>query len=393
MESISNSTDRRPKHRRIDMMSGRNSWFGLMLAFCLVTLFAFVALPKITPGYVPGPSPDSQDYAHLAAAILHGGFLVDYDGPPHLTRYTPGFPILLAPIVAIGGLESAVIVSYVAALVLGVLSALLAWRVGGGLAAPVATALVLFNAGVFVLAHIVMSDLPSAALAVSELALLSLWTGPRSAVAAGLIAGGLVWLRPGLLVMGAAGAVGLSASPRYKLSLAWYGAGLLLPVLLLGGWQWLEFGSPFVTSYQAAGASATGSSDPSGFFSLKYVLGPPWNTYSVGTEANGPVYLRALIGIDSDTTYPGIGLIGLIGAAVMALGHGEGSRIGRFSLAANAVTLLLYVPYFFRDLRFLIIPVVLNNILAAVVITRGIAALRSAVPFGRGPNAHRRGEV
>jgi hypothetical protein len=122
-------------------------------------------------------------------------------------------------------------------------------------------------------------------------------------------------------------------------------------------------------------------------------LGPPWNTYSVGTEANGPVYLRALIGIDSDTTYPGIGLIGLIGAAVMALGHGEGSRIGRFSLAANAVTLLLYVPYFFRDLRFLIIPVVLNNILAAVVITRGIAALRSAVPFGRGPNAHRRGEV
>lgn len=356
--------------------------FGLVLAGLVLVFFASSALPVVKRGEIPGPD-DAREYAYLSAALLHGSYLVDYDGPPRPARYTPGFPILLLPAIAVGGLESSIWVPYLSALLLGALAAGLAWRLGGGLAAPIAVGLVLFNDEMFYLASVIMSDVPSTTIALAEVALLSVGSGRSSAVGAGVLAGALVWVRPGSLVLVLAAAAGLSATSSWKLRLGWYAAGAALPVLLLAVWQSSAFGSPFVTSYQATGASGNGSADLSSFFSWAYVFGPPWNTYGVGTEANAFVYARALLGFDNPETLPGIGLLGLVGAALLARRSGAVGCFGRFTLAANVLTLLLYVPYFFRDVRFLMIPVTLNDIAAAVMLARAMSLLRSALPGAR----------
>jgi hypothetical protein len=362
----------------------RQGAFGLLLALLVVLVFARIMLPSILvvqPDEIPGP--DAPEYVHLSAALLHGSYLVDYDGPPRPTRYTPGFPLLLMPVIAIGGFASAVWVSYFAALVLSLLAALLAWRVGGGLAPAPATALVLFNGEMFFMSRVIMSDLPSTTMAFAEVALLALAGGRFSAVAAGLLAGALVWVRPGSIVLVVAAIAGLSAVCAWKHRLVWYTGAVTVPVLLLACFQWYAFGSPLVTSYQATAASGDGSTALSSFLSVSYILGPPWNAYMVGSDSNLSVYLRALIGLDNPETLPGIGLLGLIGAAALARRTGPGGCFGRFTLAANVVTLLLYVPYFFRDVRFLMIPVSLNDVAAAVMIAGGISRLASALPTRR----------
>src|SRR5437870_1408386 len=105
------------------MSSTRSSLFGLGVALVPLLVFARMVWPTITPGLLPGS--DAKEYVHLSQSFLHGSYLVDYDGPPRLTRYTPGFSILLMPAVALGGPESGVWVSYLAGLVLGILAGLL----------------------------------------------------------------------------------------------------------------------------------------------------------------------------------------------------------------------------------------------------------------------------
>src|SRR5215831_13357440 len=83
---------------------------GLLLIALGVVIFAAMARPVIAPGYLPGG--DADEYVHLAKSLLHGSVLVDYDGLLRLTRYTPGFSIILVPAVALGGLEAAVWVCY-----------------------------------------------------------------------------------------------------------------------------------------------------------------------------------------------------------------------------------------------------------------------------------------
>ena len=360
--------------------STNSSRFGLVLALLIVLAYGLLALPKIEPGSIPGPKPDTPDYVHLAQALLHGSVLVDYDGPPHLTRYSLGFPILLMPAVALGGLEATVWVPYLAALVLGILAALIAWRTGGGLAAPLAALLTLYSVGMFVMLHLVMSDVPSTAIALAELALLALMPGTGAAIAAGLLAGLLVWIRPASLVLGLAGFSGLTATHPDRKRLVWYGLGLSLPVILLAAWQWTAFGSPLLTSYQAAGGTSDGSPRLSSLFGLQYVMGPPWNAYSAGTEPNLLVYIKGLIGIDNDETYPGLGLLGFVGGIIFARRSGAAGAVSRFSLATNVLILLVYVPYFYRDLRFLMLPVTLNHITAAVMLAAVLSAVRKALP-------------
>jgi hypothetical protein len=64
--------------------------------------------------------------------------------------------------------------------------------------------------------------------------------------------------------------------------------------------------------------------------------------------------------------------------------------VGRFTLAANALTLTLYVPYFYRDLRFLMLPVALNHVCAAVAIARGLSPAGESTDRTR---ASRRGRI
>jgi hypothetical protein len=361
----------------------RRGRVGIALGMVMLIVFAVLARPTAVPGRIPGPTPDAPDYAYMAAALLHGSYLVDYDGSLHATRYTPGFPVLLMPAVALGGVEAAVWVPFICALALGVLLILVAVKLAGGTAAPLAVLLTMFTPLTFYSAQMVMSDLPATTLVLGQVALLALGSGGRSGVLAGLLAGSLAWLRPASLVLVAAGLSGQSASSRSGTRAIGYVIASGVGVVLLALWQWSTFGSPLLTSYQANGASPDGSTGLQNFFSLSYIWTPPWNAYSQGPGPNGLVYPAQLVGIDSAAGLPLIGLLGLAGAVVLARSPGAAGCVGRFSLATNALTLLVYVPYFFREERFLMTPVVLNEMIAAVLLARLLSWIRSMLVLKR----------
>jgi len=363
------------------LATGQSRAIGVVLAGLLLVVFAIAAWPKIEPGWIPGPRPDAEEYAHLASALLHGTYLIDYpSGAVQPSRYSPGFPIMLAPSVAIGGLEAAVWTSYLAALALGTLAAIIAARLGGGVAAPLAVVLTIFTPAVVSLSAVVMSDVPFAAVGLGQLALLALASGQRSAASAGVLAAVLVWMRPAALTLIIASLMALWGARCALRRAAAFVVGLLPLLLALAAWQRVAYGSPLTTSYQAFNESVGAGSGLGNFFSLGYAFGPPWNAYLAGTTPNAVVYGTSLLGVDSAGAWFGVGVIGLLGASFMARSAAEVGIVGRFTLAVSAVTLLVYVPYFFQDQRFLLFPEVLNNVVASVVIAKGIAAARTRLP-------------
>jgi hypothetical protein len=364
------------------MARSRKSRFGLVLAGLVLLVYAIASWPHIQPGVLPGG--DAEEYAHLAESLLHGSFVVDYDGgPPRLTRFTPGFSAMLTPAVALGGLESAVWVSYISALALGTLIIVTSARVGGGLAAPLALVATLFTPIGLWAPRVIMSDLPATTFIVAQAAVLAFVGGLPAAFAAGLLGGTLAWLRPASVVFIAAGLAGLSAMPRTRLRLAAYLAGAAPPLLSLGAWQWLVYGSPLVTSYQGFGAGPNASGSIAALFSVKYIFGPPWNAYSQGPLPNGLVYPGQLLGIDSLVSWPLLGLIGLLSAANLARSNGVAASVGRFTLAVNVSTLLVYLPYFFREERFLMPAATLNGITAAVLVASIVSRASTALSLSR----------
>lgn len=356
----------------------RRTQVSMCVTALLLAVFALLTWPVISPGILTGDiKPDSYDYAYGALALLHGRYLVDWSGTLQVPRYPPGFSILLAPAVALGGVESAVWMSFGAALLLGLLAAALAWRLGGPTAAPVAIALTLFVPGVTYLAQVVMSDLPSAALVLLELALLALGRRVTSTVIAGILAGGLVWIRLAAAPLLFAGLLGLTARPSWRRNATCYIVGAVIPLAGLGAWQLATFGSPVITSYQAAGAGAGGQHTFGSFFSSTYLLGQPeWrDSELLGGEAriwrlpNLAMYPLQLAGADGFLSLPGVGLLGFAGLARYAKQSGPTGVIGRFALLAVLLMLVTYLPYFYQSARFLLPASVLLAVAAAALLT------------------------
>jgi hypothetical protein len=334
-------------------------WPAILLVLLVLLLFAASTRPA---RYVV--EPDSLDYMYGALSVLHGQYLVDYDGTPRIPRYTPGTALLLAPAAALGGISATTWVPYLLALALGVLAALIAGRVGGPLAAPLAAAAVLFCQSSLLFAGVVMSDLPAAAFGMGQAALLVLGASWRSSFAAGMLGGACVWIRPANLPLVLAGVATGRSTRSYLL-------GAALPLLALACWQWLTFGSPLVTSYQAAGAGINGQGSLDAFFRPANVWLPPEPSESLGLRgaASGPSVVRyplQLFGIDSFLSLPGVGLLGLIGA----LRSIRTSRFARFTVAAVLATLLVYAPYYWQSGRFLYFAGTLLSTNGAIVLAQ-----------------------
>jgi hypothetical protein len=355
----------------------RRPWQTLVaLLLTGVVLGVFAAGNRPGTGTIP-PGGDSAAYLAQAASIVSGQDPRLVAGAEDAGRYTPGFALVLAPFVALGGVTGALWVELVSALLLGGVAATLAWRLAGPLAAPLAAALVLFNSVVALYTRWVMTDVPAAAVVVSEVALLSAAPGPAALVVAGGLAGALVWLRPASVVLVGAGLLGLTAAPAWRRSAAWYLAGALPFAALLLAWQWASFGSPLVTSYQAAGASPENGADLTGFFNLRYVVGPPWNSAMAGLAPNVLAYPVLLVGLDDQLLPVGVGLVGLLAAAMLARSPGRTGIVGRATLATAGLLLLVYVPYFWRGSRFLLGATSLLGIVAAAGV---ITLMRRLVP-------------
>lgn len=343
----------------------------------LVALMLLLFTRFTWPGRYAPVLPDSMDYQYAAVSLLHGGYTVDWDGAARVPRYTPGFPVLLTPAVAIGGPDAVAWVPYIMALGLGVLAALVAWRVAGPLAAPLAVALILYARAPAEFAGVLMSDLPAATIGLAELAMLMLGRSRLAAASAGLLAGTLVWIRPASAVLLLSGLAGVSARTenRRKWLLTYFTAAAV-PLALLGAWQWLSYGSPFTSSYQAAGAGVGGSHALGGFFSRSYILGDPagGDNAALGGSAmdwnlpNLVVYPLQLLGVDAFLLLPGVGILGLIGLFRFAADRGARGVFGRFGLMTLATTLLVYLPYYFQTGRFLVFASALLALSTAILV-------------------------
>ncbi|MGN6812192.1 MAG: hypothetical protein ACTHMP_15090 [Thermomicrobiales bacterium] len=351
------------------------------LTALIIGVFALWALPQPVAGAVPGFLPDSPDYAYGALALLTGHYTVAWDGAPHMPRYAPGFAVLLMPAVALGGVAAAVWVSYLAALALAASVAGLAGRLGGTWAAPLAALLVLWGRLPTLLARVVMSDLPSAALIVGLAALLMVARRPQVLILAGALAGGLVWLRLTNGVLLCAGAAALSVRPRYWRAVALYVAGAVPFILGLALYQWRMFGSPLRSGYQAAGATADGSDRLTGLFALHYLWQPPFSagvTHLPSAHLPNPVaYALVLLGVGG-WYFPVVGLVtvlGLWGLVRLARQRGATGAFGRFALATLVLTLAVYLPYFFQEARFLAAPMAFLAVGAAVEVPHRLAWL------------------
>jgi hypothetical protein len=347
-----------------------------------LVMIAFTVLvrPFTGPGLLAGDiRPDSYDYAYGAAALLHGSYIVDWDGEPRVPRYPPGFSVLLMPAVALGGVHAAVWVPYTMALGLAGLCALVAARLGRPIAAPIAALLTLFTPAVTHLAQLIMSDLPAATLVALEMTLLALGRGPASVLLAGVVAGGLSWIRLAAAPLVLAGLVATGARAGGRRGLVWYGVGAGLPLLGLAFWQLSTFGSPLTTSYQAAGASP-GSADLTGFFSSTYAVGPPefGDRPVLGGDGrlwrvpNFVFYLLQLLGLDGFLGLPGVGGLGVLGLSWLAGKHGAPAVVGRFGLTTVLLTLLVYVPYFWQSGRFLLVTSPVLAVASAVLLARAL---------------------
>jgi len=238
-------------------MRGRiESVAPLVAALAITCVFAVLHVPEaVPPGHVAGEiKPDGYDYAYGAQSLLRGSYEVTWDGTRRPPMYPPGTSILLAPSVAVGGVEASVWTVYVLALVLGLLAALLAGKIGHPMAAPLSVALTLLPMGPGTLARTVMSDLPSsdlpsAALVLLQLAALVVRPRARWVIIAGFVSGYLVSLRYSNAGFVLAGIVGLTGWPSWRRNALWYSAAAAVPVLLLLVFHRWAFGSPLATGY------------------------------------------------------------------------------------------------------------------------------------------------
>lgn len=328
-------------------------------------------------------NPDSWDYLYGAVSILHGQYLVDWGGgAPRVPMYPPGLPLLLAPLVVLsGGMQGGLWLSSAAAIVLGLGAAAIAARISGRGAAPLAVALVIFTPSVILQARLVMSDLPSAGMALLEVVLLALIRRKWALFAAGLLAGVLIWIRYANVGLVPAGLVALTAlSPTWRgraVNAAWYCAGVIPLVLVLAAWQYATFGSPLITTYQVMPVSISRIDEFGSFFAARFVLGQPFNRD--GRELAGLartlglpnlfIYPLQLLGGDSYLLLPGVGAIGLFALVRYARRDGTAGVLGRFGLTAVITTLVIYLPYYYQTARFFQLPAALEGLAAAALIS------------------------
>jgi hypothetical protein len=363
-----------------------------LLAALLVGVFAARTGPRVAAAVrsqqVAGTEPDSFDYAYGAQVLLHGRYAVSWQGGERRPYYTPGLSILLMPSVACGGVAAAVWTCWVAALALGTLAAALAFELDSPAAAPLAVVLVLFTPAAQRFAEVVMTELPAASLLAFEALLLAAGRGWWSAAGAGALAGCLVWIRPAAVAYLLAGLAAVTALPEKRRRAAAYLVGALPLLTLLGAWQWLEFGSPLTTTYQAGHYTPLGGADLAGMFSWRYAFAAPSASSPMGREGpdfgglglawslpNGLLYPLQLLGLDGFLLYPGVGVLGLIGVWRYARHGGARAAVARFGAAVIATTLAVYVPYFYQSGRFLFGAAVFLGCAAAALTAETTAGL------------------
>ncbi len=212
------------------------------------------------------PYPDALSYVREAVQISEGeGFKTDFDERLDIkstikeskglfsSRYPPGFPIFLAPFALINGERGVQWGSKAVSVILPLLLALLALEIYGPLAAILTSIFVILSPFASESASLVFSDLFGAVITLLAIgALLMARRFPQgnyltkySFVLFGVFCGfGLLSRTSLVILLLAAGLVFI----REK-ALKFIIIGALPFLILLGSYQWIEFGSPLRSGY------------------------------------------------------------------------------------------------------------------------------------------------
>jgi 4-amino-4-deoxy-L-arabinose transferase-like glycosyltransferase len=308
------------------------------------------------------PFPDALEYADSARSLARGdGFFTHvHQGSRQPPRYPPGYPLALAPFAAAGSYPRDVQLGAKAYAMFYVLVAVVAaWTLGGPLAAIFAALLVGTSPFARDAAGLVMADAFVAALTVLSLPLLAFATrsGARLAGAATGLAM-LARLTAGINLIAL-----LVTWPRKSVkTVVLYAVPALVGLALL---QWAMFGSPSKTGYDYWGvsgqtfaldnATSERTSREGPFIIADRLDGElvdfvcPCRTG--GAQASLPnvtFYPLLLVGAFWVFSPPLIPLLGLLYAW-----RRRRDPVGRYALALTALSLLVFVFYFFQGTRFM----------------------------------------
>lgn len=328
------------------------------------------------------PWPDGLEYAAAAVNLDRGlGPVLHFGGYSYPSRYTEGYPLLLAAGFPLVGREVARLSRVTLALGLLALAALylLTLKLFGRPSALFAS-LILATSPLFVTySTLVLSDVPTLAVTVlAALALASATDAERIAARGmwfwwalfGLLAGFTVMIRPSnaVLLTGVAAAlwlvppagVGLA---RWKtvVALALSAVAFCVAPAIQAAANMRELGHALASGYSYWVPEVYGAAGKT--FKLAFAFGPtmPRNPYG-----NAPVYILSLLGLDgalqdsagpSHYLYPFAGAvfaaIGL-GAILRKPGHRAERRVVIFGLGFLAALLAVYLMYFFTEIAFIL---------------------------------------
>ena len=212
------------------------------------------------------PFPDAISYTREAVAISEGnGFKVNFDerlGPSGIdmggesyfsTRYPPGFPVALALFALMGGEGGVQWGSRFVVVLLAIAVAVLAFAIGGALASCLASVFVAISPFATEASSLVLSDAFGALLTLLALGSIIVFkkmkdrgkSGDAILLCLGAICGFAIFSRIALVIL-LIGAM-IVFPTRKSLRLVLLGASPFL--ILLAGYQWVEFGAPWRTGY------------------------------------------------------------------------------------------------------------------------------------------------
>jgi 4-amino-4-deoxy-L-arabinose transferase-like glycosyltransferase len=345
------------------------------------------------------PFPDAMEYADSAYSLARGdGFFTHvHQGSRQPPRYPPGYPLALVPFAAVGAYPRDVQRGAKAYAMFYVLVAVLAaWMLGGALAAILAALLLGLSPFARDAAGLVMADALVAALTVLSLPLLAVATrsGARLAGAATGLAT-LARLTAGVNLIAL-----LVAWPRKSVrTVVLFAVPALVGLALL---QWAMFGSPLKTGYDywgvanhtfALGNATSATTSREGPFIFADRLNGDLLDFVCPCRVGGaqaalpslsfyPLLLVGAFWVYSPPFFP---LLGLLYAW-----RRRRDPVGRYALALTALSLFVFVFYYYQGTRFMAGPATVLTVLASVWLAEFAGRLlRRRAPGASGyPSGH-----
>lgn len=352
----------------------------MLLAGVLVLAMFLMARSGFRRGVELMPWPDGLEYAAAAINFDHGlGPVLHFGGYSYPSRYTEGYPLLLAGAYPILGAHTERLCLATVALGLWALTAiyLLAFRMFGRASAFLSGLIVATSPMFITYSTLVLSDVPT--LALTTLAVMALLytteyerDAPRerwviSAALFGLLAGFTVMIRPTNATILAGVVAAIAAAPPLRTSVranlpAALGFAIGFAILpAIQGWENLRhLGGAFRNGYAFWVPEVYGSLGRT--FSADFLFGP---TMPRNPHGNVIPYLLALTGLDGmiGEHGPRFSLYPFAAAVFAAIGIAASLRDGTdrvtrrivwFGLAFMGALVIVYLFYFFTEVAFIL---------------------------------------